>query len=590
MDQTGPRARRNFRRALLLTILVVLCLLPIACAFHMMRTHWVPVPWWDEWWTPGRDLALFYKGALNWSRIFSEHNEHRLVFPRLILVPLALVAGWDVRQAMMLSFLGALAVSAGLYRLLKFTDEPLATRLVVWGVMNGLLFAPAQYENFLLGTIFIAFVLGIALLLGVLINLSERSIRAKALLNGALALIATYSYGNGMFLWLLLFPIDWSNGKARVRNVAEKRLVWWSLYILAAALSIGCYFISYEHPSRSPAMVLGLSRWPELLHYLVVWLGDLFLTTNPTVLGSSVLLLFILLATCAFSSGISSSRFKSHYPWLVLGCYTLLSGMATAVTRLGFGVIEASDHRYTTFTVFLYLAVTGLAFSVYRATKNDRKLRPIALTGFIVAFTTLATLWANSFCLEAGVLRTVTKARKHLLLVARWSLAIPGNPDMKLLSPYPETPETIRILHEHGVLRPRLVSEKLAQAVRQLPPAGDGSAGLLESVAFTSAGQLGVQGWARLPDRNRPADCVVLGYERSDESWTPYAITETGVPRPDVAAAWRSKSLTPSGFSETLHDETLPAGRLIFRAWVIDLKKERAYPMARAITVESSTR
>jgi hypothetical protein len=574
----------NFRRLLAIALLIGLCLLPIVHAFQVMCTHWVAVPWWDEWWTPGQDLALFYRGALNWSRIFSAHNEHRLVFPRLILVPIALVAGWDVRQAMMLSFLGALAISAGLYRLLQSCDESLAVRIGVWGIMNGLLFAPAQYENFLLGMALIAIV-AVALILGVLINLSARSIKAKVLLNGALSLVATYSYGNGMLLWLLLFPIDWSQEKSHDQNVGEKRLTWWSLYLLAAAVSIGCYFISYEHPSRSPELVVSLSRWPELLQYLVVWLGDLFLVQKPAVLGSSVLLLFILLAVCAFSSDFSPARIKSHYPWLVLGCYAVISGMVTAAARLGFGLIEASDHRYTSFTVFLYLAVVGLAFSVYRMIQNRRAVRRIALAGFVIGLIIWTVLWEHSFRIERSLVRTVTKDRKHLLLVMRWSLAIPDNPDMKLLTPYPETPETIRTLAAHDALRPRLVSTQLAQAVRQPPLSADGSAGFLDSAVIDSSGHLEVAGWARIPDRNRPPDCVVIGYQNSTGSWKVFSVTQTGIERPDIATAFHTPMLSKAGFSRGFSDANFLGDRVTLRAWSVDLKRERAFPMAGAIVV-----
>ena len=39
--------------------------LPICWAFQVMLTHWVAVPWWDEWFTPGETLASYYRGTLN---------------------------------------------------------------------------------------------------------------------------------------------------------------------------------------------------------------------------------------------------------------------------------------------------------------------------------------------------------------------------------------------------------------------------------------------------------------------------------------------------------------------------------------------
>ena len=59
---------------------------------QVMVTHWVAVPWWDEWLTPGETLASYSRGTLRFADLWSQHNESRKLFPRLLY--LALYVPW----------------------------------------------------------------------------------------------------------------------------------------------------------------------------------------------------------------------------------------------------------------------------------------------------------------------------------------------------------------------------------------------------------------------------------------------------------------------------------------------------------------
>src|SRR5436305_1563087 len=175
-------------------LLFALCFLPALVAFHVMWTHWVAVPFCDEWDTPGKQLASYYRGTLTFAELFSQHNEHRLLFPRLVWLPIAILTGaWDVRHEMMLTFCFVSAASVSLYRLLRFSDLPIGARILAFGLMNLLLFSPRQYESFLTGAQGQMFVPTFSLLFALLINLLRIPLRTKTILNAALALIGTYS-------------------------------------------------------------------------------------------------------------------------------------------------------------------------------------------------------------------------------------------------------------------------------------------------------------------------------------------------------------------------------------------------------------
>src|SRR5437762_9912241 len=88
---------------------VIFWSLPALAAVYMMWSHWVPVPYWDEWDSPGQQLAAYYRGTLGLTDLFSQHNESRSLFPRLLYLSLYLTAGWDVRCGMVATFVLACA-------------------------------------------------------------------------------------------------------------------------------------------------------------------------------------------------------------------------------------------------------------------------------------------------------------------------------------------------------------------------------------------------------------------------------------------------------------------------------------------------
>lgn len=189
-------------------LVVAALLLPPLTALVVLCTHWVAVPYWDDWGTPGEQLASWYRGTLTLAELVSQHNEHRRFFPRLVAFAVTSVAGWDVRYLMALLFAFICAGAAGLYRLLQATIAQAAVRVAAFGAMDLLLFSPREYETLLAGSILAdLFVPAFAIVAAALMNLSRRSFATKTLVNALLALVSTYTFANGMLVWLLAFPL-----------------------------------------------------------------------------------------------------------------------------------------------------------------------------------------------------------------------------------------------------------------------------------------------------------------------------------------------------------------------------------------------
>jgi hypothetical protein len=89
------------------------------------------------------------------------------------------------------------------------------------GIVKLPLFCPGQCVNFLLGIQLEPLTPGTLLLFAMLTNLSGIQFRLKAVVNAALDLVATYSFANGMLLWLLAVPIRWPAERGEVRATIQ---------------------------------------------------------------------------------------------------------------------------------------------------------------------------------------------------------------------------------------------------------------------------------------------------------------------------------------------------------------------------------
>src|ERR1043165_2580894 len=223
---------------------------PVLLTFRIQIKNWVNIPIWDEWDTPGIALLHRAQGTLTWGDLFAQHNESRKVVPRLIHLGMAALSGWDVRQGMVLTFLCACAViSWALVYLRRSRNSSVTQALAPWLLVNVLLFAPSQYENFLSGFVFEIYIPFVCLFGCCAVNLSRWPLPAKVACNSFLALIATYTFAHGILLWVFAIPIPIREGRLRS---ALFFLVWYAAYFAIGILSIAYYFVGYHRPEVAP--------------------------------------------------------------------------------------------------------------------------------------------------------------------------------------------------------------------------------------------------------------------------------------------------------------------------------------------------
>ena len=573
---SSPRAN------LLNLALLAVGLAPIALMLCTVVRLWLPLPYWDEWSTPAENLLDWCKGNLNFTELFSQHNESRKLFPRLLYLGLAQPGGWDVRKEMSITLLIVCAIAFLFYRLLRNTPGTTKrSALVTWIAAAFLCFSPVQLENFLWGVQLEVFFPGLAVLALVAVNLSNLPLARKSLFNGLLAVVATYTVAHGMLLWLLGIPLLAAGEAISTR----RKLVLYGAYFLCAAAAITAYLVDYHRPAHHPEFLAGHPSVLKLAHYLILWVGSYFNSTiaSPFIVGLGAITIF---ASALFGSvGLvrQGRDWRAFYPGLIIGAYACATAAITAIGRIGFGVEQALDTRYRTYSLFFYLAILSLLFAIYcchfRSAAPAR--RRIFLSGSCALALVALVGWLG--CYRDGLRQTeVVVQRNHVLLRAlEWIEVVPDNPDFHYLCfPLPETlAGRVRLLRQNRILRLPFVSDQIARAVRATPhPVNGQPYGQLEICVIDSNHNLWITGRAQLPDSKQPPDCIVIGAVDTTGLFKPISIMETKRPRGSGKAEGPPDERLL--FGRTINPANLPPGDVTIAAWAVDIPGEKLYPLA----------
>jgi hypothetical protein len=316
LPEVAPdRLRSSKRRSSILFFLVAI--LPIAVLIRLISEYGVNVPYGDEW----SLIPLYVKWndhQLTFADLFRQHNEHRILFPKVIYLAFAQITHGNVRAEMFFSVLLCCLTSAGIYVLLKRTVPGGRKHFFLWALVNLLIFAPVQAENWLWGFQLQVFIPTVCLV-GSLVILGSRLRQGARLgISSLLATIATFSFGSGILLWPAI-------GLCLALQRENRRwlIAWGVTFLFIATL----FFTGYD---RQP--VLGPPTG-DPFDYLVYFAGfnGVALARLPLqqplllagIIGASAVLLYLTACLLFVKSG--GRPLWASASWLALGMYAISS-------------------------------------------------------------------------------------------------------------------------------------------------------------------------------------------------------------------------------------------------------------------------
>ena len=306
---------------------------------------WSPLPWFDEWATVSLIQSWQTGEASLLGILFAQHNEHRILVPRLVFFADDLVFGGQGYLSLAAIAL-VQALHAALFAVLLARARPArAGRWALAAVVVALMFSLRQAENFTSGFqvqfvgVFAGASAGFALFgLAVARYRQGRPATGPLVAAGLAVLVTTLTMANGLAAGFVVVALSLM---ARMPRRVTLACAAWAVLLAVVYLDGYVPVAHHSHPTESLGHPLGL------LLYVATYLGAMGVpgpAAVPALLGG--------LGLVAGAAAVARTLRRGAGPAeLALVGVMLFVGTAAGVTaagRLGFGIDQALSSRYAT--------------------------------------------------------------------------------------------------------------------------------------------------------------------------------------------------------------------------------------------------
>jgi len=413
--------------------ILILALIPLLILILNVAKYNVDVPFWDQWnFVPL--LGKSYEQGVTLSDLWGQHNEHRLLFPRLIMLGLAHASRYNIVWELVVIIILAAAIFTLLWRQFSKTIRAFGYSGFPWAVpvFSLLVFSLGQSENWLWGWQIQIFLNVLAAIAGFVL-LGGRTFRwGKFWWALGLGILATYSFANGLIFWplgflaLILAPPKSKRHKALALSA-------WAVATIGVAASYLFQF-RYESPSGKPWTHF-LNHPGEYLQYLFKYLGRPVINYEEYALaiGFIGLLLFGSFSFLLFRK--KHGEVQAILPFFLFGLYSIGCGLLTGIGRVGFGSVQAMSGRYVPFSMLIWISNFAFLYILSQEIRARMRTRPGRIPS-------LAGIGVLSFVLLFGIARTsfrvghgVFKSYHSRMLTAR-AAVLRGEDEQSLLRLY----------------------------------------------------------------------------------------------------------------------------------------------------------
>ncbi|WP_043937961.1 hypothetical protein [Planktothrix rubescens] len=376
-------------------ILWLMYLIPILGVTGFIICFGVNIPFYDQWVVP----ALFEKtatGTLQFKDLFELHNNHRILFPRLIFIALGFISSWNIKLELFFSLGLAILTFILLYKISANTSKNQNYFFHFTNLLTALIFfSLAQSENWLWGFQIAIFLINFCVILScfilipipdknstllvspiskggqggvksvillIIIGLTQNQIKPKTklLLAAILCLIASFSSAQGLMSWLALIPSVIVISKSG--NQRRKYLIFWMTLFLSSSL---IYSIGYTQEPK----IINLSLLEKLFTFIQFFFNVIAAPVTNSQnfsiwIGIIIILNFIVLGSyCLINLKNKKYLIKLCSPWFSIGIFSILCSIVITLGRYDYGANYAIyTSRYTTHSLLLIIAVIQLWF------------------------------------------------------------------------------------------------------------------------------------------------------------------------------------------------------------------------------------
>lgn len=320
----------------------------------------IDFPYMDQW----EAVSLMEKlcrNTLTFQDFTAQHNEHRILFPKLIMVLGAWLTDWNIILELFINILLGICLFWVISKPIKeLFQQPIPNQFGLISIISLLIFSLSQYENWRWGWQIQIFLNVLMVALGIY-WLAKSAVSNWYFFLAILAgIVATYSFANGLLFWGVGFVVIWN---LSLKNLQKQvYLVVWSILAIVLAWS---YMGGYHRPEEHPVPILSFDYLINYIAFVLAYLGNPIFESD-----ANASFIFGIVGVWIYGYGwyriytqvtFNKTKYAVFFYWSL---YTLMSAGLTALGRTGLGLPSASASRYVTICNFFWINNFILLFTL----------------------------------------------------------------------------------------------------------------------------------------------------------------------------------------------------------------------------------
>ncbi len=368
-------AKNHFRLFIWHYIFLILGCFFFFSTIYGIFINYLPIPFWDQW-----EAVRFIIKVINGDHSvwFSQHNEHRIFFSRLLFwLDYIYWGGLNKFLLAMNVFIQLLTLTLIFFTLRVFNNNRSVSFAVV-GIGFGLLFSWAQFENWIWGfqsQFFAVYTFALLSLFSIVYHHKldgQGRVYYSWLLFGISilsAVLSSLTMANGLLIFPLLLALSLFIKMSfyKIMAISASGLITWLLY-----------FSNYTNPSQHAHVTESIINHPlQVMIYSFTYLGApiAYFGSYSNKLYLPILAGFILVLGLLFFA-FDIIRKKQYNPIILIFfffiSFILGTAIITAAGRINFGVETALSSRYCTPALLAWFSILIMWYIKIVDFKNDR--------------------------------------------------------------------------------------------------------------------------------------------------------------------------------------------------------------------------
>ena len=326
-------------------IINIAIILPIIFTSFFVYKFGITIPYWDQWELVPL-LEKMHNHCLTIADLWTQHNEHRIILPQIVMLVLARLSNWNIFLELCTNIVLAIFILLLLLSILENTLKTTSPLLKIF--ISMMVFSMVQYQNWIWGWQIQLFMSALGSVAAIWAANKWQGKAVGLIIVILAAILSSYSFNSGLLTWPSVLVVFLMQKKWKLKHII--------ILILACIATTSLYYYNYTKPSAHPPVLFFMSYPLVYTEYVITYLGASLGWNFFICLAVTIISLFLISLAIFNLWRFDKQKLRDVAPWLALALYACMAACVTGLGRAGFGWQQAFSSRYTVFSLFLPLS------------------------------------------------------------------------------------------------------------------------------------------------------------------------------------------------------------------------------------------